>query len=187
MLPSMFGCAAIPARFSARCGQGPNTERAFRWLVQLPGQSKGYRAGLQEFDFVKPCAADKTPCSPSKRCDDVAADTADLRMCTRQQVGLERLLRSGPNGIWRALQWGAVEREAGVYDWSGYRALFEAAQGVGLKVQAVMSFHACGGNVGDSTQIPLPHWVLQVREQRSVRKVVHQFFSAGLGASRKAL
>lgn len=26
-----------------------------------------------------------------------------------------------------------------------------------------MSFHACGGNVGDNAQIPLPQWVLQVR------------------------
>lgn len=60
-------------------------------------------------------------------------------------------------------QWGAVEREPRQYDWSGYRALFEAAKRVGLKVQAVMSFHACGGNVGDSTQVPLPAWVLQVR------------------------
>lgn len=29
--------------------------------------------------------------------------------------------------------------------------------------QVVMSFHACGGNVGDNAQIPLPQWVLQVR------------------------
>ncbi len=49
-----------------------------------------------------------------------------------------------------------------MYHWEGYRALFEAARAVGFTLQAVMSFHACGGNVGDSTQIPLPHWVLQV-------------------------
>ena len=24
-----------------------------------------------------------------------------------------------------------------------------------------MSFHACGGNVGDNVNIPLPHWVLE--------------------------
>lgn len=29
----------------------------------------------------------------------------------------------------------------------------------GLKVQAVMSFHAAGGNVGDTCKIPLPKWV----------------------------
>ena len=31
----------------------------------------------------------------------------------------------------------------------------------GLRIQAVMSFHACGGNVGDYAQVPLPDWVLQ--------------------------
>ena len=35
----------------------------------------------------------------------------------------------------------------------------------GLKVQAVMSFHAAGGNVGDNVNIPLPDWVLQVGEE----------------------
>lgn len=30
------------------------------------------------------------------------------------------------------------------------------------RLQVVMSFHACGGNVGDNAQIPLPRWVLQV-------------------------
>lgn len=32
----------------------------------------------------------------------------------------------------------------------------------GLRIQAVMSFHACGGNVGDYAQVPLPEWVLKV-------------------------
>lgn len=56
-----------------------------------------------------------------------------------------------------------MERKPRQYDWGGYRALFEAAKRVGLKIQAVMSFHACGGNVGDSAQVPLPSWVLEVR------------------------
>ncbi len=32
----------------------------------------------------------------------------------------------------------------------------------GLRIQAVMSFHACGGNVGDYAQVPLPDWVFKV-------------------------
>lgn len=41
--------------------------------------------------------------------------------------------------------------------------LFKKARKHGLKVQAVMSFHAGGGNVGDgSTDIPLPLWVIEV-------------------------
>ncbi len=61
------------------------------------------------------------------------------------------------------MQWGAVERQPGRYDWSGYRQVIELIKSLGLKVQAVMSFHACGGNVGDSAQVPLPKWVLKVR------------------------
>ncbi len=49
------------------------------------------------------------------------------------------------------------------YDFAAYIQLFKKARKHGLKVQAVMSFHAGGGNVGDGdTNIPLPSWVLQV-------------------------
>ncbi len=36
------------------------------------------------------------------------------------------------------------------------------AANAGLKIQAVMSFHAAGGNVGDTCNIPLPSWVTAV-------------------------
>ena len=36
------------------------------------------------------------------------------------------------------------------------------AANAGLKIQAVMSFHAAGGNVGDTCNIPLPSWVSAV-------------------------
>jgi beta-amylase len=56
-----------------------------------------------------------------------------------------------------------VERAPRQYSWTGYRQLFEMVRGAGLKLQVVLSFHACGGNVGDLAQVPLPSWVLQVR------------------------
>lgn len=59
-------------------------------------------------------------------------------------------------------QWGAVERHPHRYDWTGYFQLFELVKSLGLKLQVVLSFHACGGNVGDSAQVPLPKWVLKV-------------------------
>lgn len=62
------------------------------------------------------------------------------------------------------MQWGAIERSPGVYSWNGYKQLFEVVRAVGLKLQVVLSFHACGGNVGDMAQVPLPPWVLQVRD-----------------------
>ncbi len=33
--------------------------------------------------------------------------------------------------------------------------------------QAVMSFHKCGGNVGDDVTIPLPKWVTLIGDQNS--------------------
>ena len=54
-----------------------------------------------------------------------------------------------------------MERAPGEYDFSGYRELLEEVKAAGLKLQAVLSFHACGNNVGDTAEIPLPEWVLE--------------------------
>ncbi len=97
------------------------------------------------------------------------------------------------------LQWGAVERSPGVYSWDGYKQLLQQVKEAGLKmqvstgstgrtrrvcariwritsprclsVQAVLSFHACGDNVGDTAQIQLPSWVLQVRQKGERQQV----------------
>jgi len=77
-------------------------------------------------------------------------------------ASLQALKSAGVEGIMVDVWWGLVEREApGQYNWSGYRDLLEMAKKHGLKVQAVMSFHQCGGNVGDSVNIPLPKWVVE--------------------------
>jgi hypothetical protein len=63
-------------------------------------------------------------------------------------------------------RWGICERHGPKeYDFGAYMELFKKARKHGLKVQAVMSFHAGGGNVGDgSCDIPLPDWVIKVRQ-----------------------
>ena len=78
-------------------------------------------------------------------------------------VALQTLKRAGVEGVMVDVWWGLVESERPQeYDFSAYRQLFEKARQAGLKVQAVMSFHAAGGNVGDTCKIPLPHWVVEV-------------------------
>nr|WEV03866.1 beta-amylase 1 [Paeonia suffruticosa] len=75
-------------------------------------------------------------------------------------ASLQALKSAGVEGIMMDVWWGLVERDSpGVYNWGGYAELLEMAKKHGLKVQAVMSFHQCGGNVGDSCTIPLPKWV----------------------------
>lgn len=67
--------------------------------------------------------------------------------------------RAGVDGIMTDVWWGAVEHSPGTYNWDGYSKIFGMAQSAGLSVVAIMSFHACGGNVGDSCAIPLPPFV----------------------------
>lgn len=76
---------------------------------------------------------------------------------------LDRFKLAGVHGIMVDIWWGIVERDGPkAYDFSAYRRLFEMASEAGLKLQAVMSFHAAGSNVGDTCEIPLPKWVLDI-------------------------
>ncbi|GLU08264.1 hypothetical protein SLE2022_251870 [Rubroshorea leprosula] len=77
-------------------------------------------------------------------------------------ASLQALKSAEVEGVMMDVWWGLVERDSpGVYNWGGYAELLEMAKKLGLKVQAVMSFHQCGGNVGDSCNIPLPNWVVE--------------------------
>ncbi|MCO5564804.1 hypothetical protein L7F22_018472 [Adiantum nelumboides] len=77
-------------------------------------------------------------------------------------ASLLALKSAGVEGIMMDVWWGIVEREGPCqYNWDGYRELIAMVKKHGLKVQAVMSFHQCGGNVGDSCFIPLPKWVVE--------------------------
>ncbi|KAM3310134.1 hypothetical protein ACQJBY_031053 [Aegilops geniculata] len=59
--------------------------------------------------------------------------------------------------------WGNVEaHRPQEYNWAGYKRLFHIIRDLKLKLQVVMSFHECGGNVGDDVSIPLPEWVIEI-------------------------
>lgn len=58
--------------------------------------------------------------------------------------------------------WGLVEQRANVYNWSAYNDLLGKVKNAGLKFQGTISYHRCGGNVGDTCMIPLPQWVRDV-------------------------
>ncbi|KAH7352670.1 hypothetical protein KP509_19G057400 [Ceratopteris richardii] len=75
-------------------------------------------------------------------------------------ASMRALKAAGVEGIMVDIWWGIVEMEGPeLYNWGGYREIMALAREHGLKVQAVMSFHQCGGNVGDCCWIPLPQWV----------------------------
>ncbi len=78
---------------------------------------------------------------------------------------LQELINSGIHGVAVDVWWGAVEKKPRLYDFSGYEELFELLIMLGLKIQVVLAFHACGGNVGDTAVVPLPSWVLACGER----------------------
>ncbi|CAM8903635.1 unnamed protein product [Rhodiola kirilowii] len=75
-----------------------------------------------------------------------------------------RILKSvNVDGVMVDCWWGIVEAHASQqYNWRGYHKLFQIVRDLKLKLQVVMSFHECGGNVGDDVHIPLPNWITEI-------------------------
>ncbi|KNA18803.1 hypothetical protein SOVF_067490 [Spinacia oleracea] len=119
---------------------------------------KEYRFGGEG---VKEKEAKGVPVFVMMPLDSVKMDNAVNRR-KAMNASLQALKSAGVEGIMMDVWWGLVEREnPGEYNWGGYMDLMEMAKKHGLKVQAVMSFHQCGGNVGDSVTIPLPKWTVE--------------------------
>lgn len=56
--------------------------------------------------------------------------------------------------------WGDVESGSdNSFDWSYYDTLFSKIKAANLKIVPILSFHQCGGNVGDSYTSLLPSWL----------------------------
>ncbi|KAL7718677.1 Beta-amylase [Entamoeba marina] len=77
---------------------------------------------------------------------------------------LDKLKSAGVVGVMGDVWWGLVETSPKTYKWDPYLELVQIAKDAGLKFQPVMSFHKCGGNVGDTCDIPIPEWVIEAGE-----------------------
>lgn len=78
---------------------------------------------------------------------------------------LKQLRAADVDGVMVDMWWGIVENKGPKqYEWGAYRTLFQMVQECGLKLQTIMSFHQCGGNVGDVVNIPIPKWVREIGE-----------------------
>ncbi|KAF3335685.1 beta-amylase 2 [Carex littledalei] len=76
---------------------------------------------------------------------------------------LKLLKIAGVDGVMVDCWWGIVEANRPLeYNWSGYKHMFQIIRQLKLKLQVVMSFHKCGGNVGDDMTIPLPNWIAEI-------------------------
>lgn len=55
--------------------------------------------------------------------------------------------------------WGDIEKQDNRFSWGYYDKVFAAITAAGLKVAPILSFHQCGGNVGDDYTSLLPSWL----------------------------
>ncbi|KAL9266784.1 Inactive beta-amylase 9-like protein [Drosera capensis] len=75
-------------------------------------------------------------------------------------AGLKALKLMGVDGVELPVWWGLVERDSlGKYEWSGYLAVAEMVQKVGLKLHISLCFHACR-----EIKLALPDWVCRISE-----------------------
>jgi beta-amylase len=88
------------------------------------------------------------------------SNSGNLNNPSRLEDKLSQLKKIGTDGIMVDVWWGIVEKNgAHSYNWDGYRDLVAMCKRIGLKMQVVMAFHQCGGNVGDECNIEIPRWV----------------------------
>jgi hypothetical protein len=75
----------------------------------------------------------------------------------------DQLLRAkalGAMAVSTDVWWGLVERDGDQrFRWDYYDRLSDEILAAGLKWVPILSFHQCGGNVGDTCDIPIPGWL----------------------------
>src|SRR5690606_34907347 len=70
---------------------------------------------------------------------------------------LATLKNAGVTGLTTDIWWGEFEsRGDNQFDWSYYQHYARVLSEAGLEWIPILSFHQCGGNVGDDCNIPLP-------------------------------
>ncbi|KAH0794246.1 putative beta-amylase [Histomonas meleagridis] len=80
---------------------------------------------------------------------------------SKYEYWFSQLQSANVKGVMIDVWWGICEQAQKSYKFTGYRTVFDMLKNKGLKIIPVMSFHRCGGNVGDSCNIPIPDFVFQ--------------------------
>ena len=84
-------------------------------------------------------------------------EVSDWNQFTSQ---LDTVESYGVDAVTVDVWWGKVEAAGdNQFDWSYYDRIFQTITNEGLDIVPILSFHQCGGNVGDTCNIPLPSWL----------------------------
>lgn len=94
----------------------------------------------------------------------------------------------GVNAVSVDVWWGRVERAGdNRFDWDYYDRVVAAIEEAGLHWVPILSFHQCGGNVGDSCDIPIPAWIWDHFKDQGVTKAALQYRSERDNASSEVI
>ncbi|MGR8931419.1 MAG: family 14 glycosylhydrolase [Gammaproteobacteria bacterium] len=81
---------------------------------------------------------------------------------------LNTVQRYGVDAVSVDVWWGEAEGESdNRFKWDYYDKIFAKIKAHGLKIVPILSFHQCGGNVGDECDIKLPSWLWSKYQGRS--------------------
>lgn len=73
---------------------------------------------------------------------------------------LDTIKNYGVDAVSVDVWWGKIEGAGdNKFDWSYYDKVFSTIKNHGLRIVPILSFHQCGGSVGDTCDIPLPSWL----------------------------
>ena len=72
---------------------------------------------------------------------------------------LEETKKLCMDGVSMDFWWGLIEKEKGQYDFKYFHQLTDEVIKAGLDVTSIFSTDRCGGNVGDTENIPVPKWM----------------------------
>jgi beta-amylase len=83
---------------------------------------------------------------------------------------LNTLKNAGVSAITTDIWWGDFEARAdNQFDWGYYQTYAQVVSDSGLKWIPILSFHQCGGNVGDDCNVPLPTWVWSLGSEEDMK------------------
>lgn len=110
----------------------------------------------------------KVPLYVMLQLDWMADDGQSLRFKADLLRQVNELKKAGVTGVMSDVWWGVCEPQPNSYRFGAALELCELLKSVDMKLQAVMSFHKCGGNVGDTVDFPIPAYALSVAKLKDL-------------------
>jgi beta-amylase len=98
--------------------------------------------------------------TPRRAHINVMAPLGQIQNWDAFRAQLRTLKNAGVSAITTDIWWGHFEAQGdNIFDWAYYTTYAQVVAQSGLKWIPILSFHQCGGNVGDDCNIPLPSWI----------------------------